>query len=116
MEENDAQETANGLNLEDGTYAKIKTKLGDMTIRLFKDKAPNTVDNFVGLATGQKEYTDPKTREKKKGKFYDGIIFHRVIPGFMIQTGDPLGEGYGGPGYQFADEFHPDLKHSKPGI
>ncbi len=108
--------TEKKLNLEKGTYAKIKTTLGDITIRLFKDKVPKTVENFVGLATGTKEYTDPKTKEKTTGKFYDGIIFHRVIPGFMIQTGDPLGMGYGGPGYQFEDEFHDDLKHSKPGI
>jgi peptidyl-prolyl cis-trans isomerase A (cyclophilin A) len=102
--------------LEQGTYAKIKTTLGDITVRLFKDKVPKTVENFTGLANGTKEYTDPKTNEKKTGKFYDGIIFHRVIPGFMIQTGDPLGEGYGGPGYRFEDEFHPELKHNKPGI
>lgn len=102
--------------LEKGTYAKIKTTLGDITCRLFADKAPKTVANFVELATGKKEYTDPKTQEKTTGKFYDGIIFHRVIPGFMIQTGDPLGMGYGGPGFKFEDEFHPELKHSKPGI
>lgn len=102
--------------LEKGTYAKIKTTMGDITCRLFKDKAPKTVDNFIGLATGTKEYIDSETKEPAKGKFYDGIIFHRVIPGFMIQTGDPLGMGYGGPGYKFEDEFSPELKHSKPGI
>lgn len=109
-------ENTNTENLEKGTYVRIKTTLGDILCRLFADKAPKTVANFVELATGKKEYLDPKTKEKKTGNFYDGIIFHRVIPGFMIQTGDPLGMGYGGPGYQFEDEFHKDLKHSKAGI
>jgi phosphatidylglycerol:prolipoprotein diacylglycerol transferase len=104
------------LKFGKGTYARIKTNLGDIICRLFRDKAPKTVANFAGLATGEKEYKDPRTKEKKKGKFFDGIIFHRVIPDFMIQTGDPLGEGYGGPGYDFADEFHPNLTHYKAGI
>lgn len=90
--------------------------MGDIVIQLFDDKAPKTVANFVDLATGSKEWTDPKTREKVKRPLYNGTIFHRVIPGFMIQGGDPLGNGTGGPGYRFADEFHPDLKHSKLGI
>lgn len=97
-------------------YALMKTNMGDMKIKLFHKRAPKTVANFVGLAEGTKEYTDPKTGEKTKGKYYDGLIFHRVIPGFMIQGGDPLGVGTGGPGYQFDDEFHPELKHSKPGM
>ena len=97
-------------------YATLKTSMGDIVIQLFDDKAPKTVANFVGLANGTKEWTDPKTREKTKRPLYNGTIFHRVIPGFMIQGGDPLGNGTGGPGYQFEDEFHPDLKHSKPGI
>jgi len=97
-------------------YATLKTSMGDVVIQLFDDKAPKTVANFVDLATGTKEWTDPKTREKVKRPLYNGTIFHRVIPGFMIQGGDPLGNGTGGPGYRFADEFHPDLKHSKPGI
>lgn len=97
-------------------YALMKTSMGDMKIKLFHKRAPLTVANFVGLAEGTKEYTDPNTGEKTKGKYYDGLIFHRVIPGFMIQGGDPLGVGTGGPGYQFDDEFHPELKHSKPGI
>ena len=97
-------------------YATLKTSMGDIVIQLFDDKAPKTVANFVDLATGTKEWTDPKKREKVKRPLYNGTIFHRVIPGFMIQGGDPLGNGTGGPGYRFEDEFHPDLKHSKPGI
>src|SRR5437870_2058953 len=97
-------------------YATIKTSAGDVVLVLFEDKAPKTVANFVGLANGTKEWTDPKTREKTKRPLYNGTIFHRVIPGFMIQGGDPLGNGTGGPGYRFEDEFDPDLRHSKPGI
>lgn len=97
-------------------YATLKTSMGDIVIRLYEDKAPKTVANFAGLATGTKEWTDPKTREKVKRPLYSGTIFHRVIPGFMIQGGDPLGNGRGGPGYRFEDEFHPDLRHSKAGI
>jgi peptidyl-prolyl cis-trans isomerase A (cyclophilin A) len=97
-------------------YATFKTSMGDIVIQLFEDKAPKTVANFVELATGAKEWTDPKTKEKVKRPLYNGLIFHRVIPDFMIQGGDPLGNGTGGPGYRFEDEFHPDLKHSKPGV
>ncbi|MBE8163435.1 MAG: peptidylprolyl isomerase [Bdellovibrionaceae bacterium] len=89
---------------------------GAIKIKLFNKRAPKTVANFVELAEGKKEFTDVKTQEKKKGSYYDGIIFHRVIDNFMIQTGDPTGTGMGGPGYQFADEFHPELRHSKVGI
>ena len=97
-------------------YATLKTGMGDIVIQLFEEKAPKTVANFVDLATGAKEWTDPKTRSLVKRSLYNGTIFHRVIPGFMIQGGDPLGNGTGGPGYRFEDEFHPDLKHSKAGI
>ncbi|MGH7793880.1 MAG: peptidylprolyl isomerase [Candidatus Binatia bacterium] len=97
-------------------YATLKTSMGYIVIRLFDDKAPKTVDNFVGLANGTKEWNDPKNSEKVKRPLYNGTIFHRVIPGFMIQGGDPLGNGTGGPGFRFADEFHADLRHSKPGI
>ena len=97
-------------------YAMMKTNQGDMKIKLFHKRAPITVANFVGLAEGTKEYTDPQSGEKTKSKYYDGLIFHRVIPGFMIQGGDPLGVGTGGPGYQFEDEFHPELRHDKKGI
>jgi peptidyl-prolyl cis-trans isomerase A (cyclophilin A) len=96
--------------------AHFTTSEGDFTIRLFEAEAPNTVANFVGLAEGTKEWTDPQSRQKVKRPFYDGLVFHRVIDGFMIQGGDPLGTGMGGPGYTFGDEFHPSKKHSKAGI
>ncbi len=94
--------------------ATLHTNHGDIVINLFGDHAPKTVKNFVGLATGEKEYVNPETGVKSTGKFYDGVIFHRVIDGFMIQGGDPLGTGTGGPGYTFADEFHPELAFNKP--
>ena len=96
--------------------AHFTTSEGNFTVRLFEADAPNSVANFVGLAEGTKEWTDPKTGEKVKKPFYNGLIFHRVIDGFMLQGGCPLGNGTGGPGYKFADEFSPKLRHSKPGI
>ncbi|HET7219425.1 MAG TPA: peptidylprolyl isomerase [Vicinamibacterales bacterium] len=102
--------------MEPGTYAHFDTTEGSFVIRLFDKEAPNTVANFVGLAEGTKEWRDPATGQKKKAPYYDGIIFHRVIDGFMIQGGDPLGQGTGGPGYTFADEFHPTRRHDKAGI
>jgi peptidyl-prolyl cis-trans isomerase A (cyclophilin A) len=98
-------------------YARFHTSLGNIVVRLEEQKAPKTVKNFVGLATGTQEWTDPRTNETKTGvPYYDGTIFHRVISDFMIQGGDPLGKGIGGPGYKFEDEFHPELKHTGPGI
>ena len=94
--------------------AKLRTNLGTITVRLFPDQAPKTVRNFVDLAEGTREWTDPTTRQPSNARLYDGTIFHRVIPDFMIQGGDPLGTGTGGPGYKFADEFHPDLTFSRP--
>ena len=94
--------------------ATLHTTKGDIVIELFDDEAPNTVANFVGLAGGTKEYRDATTGETKTGKFYDGLGFHRVIDGFMIQGGCPLGTGTGGPGYRFADEFHPELSFNRP--
>jgi len=94
--------------------ATLTTTQGTVTIRLFPDHAPKTVRNFVELAEGGREWTDPRTRELSKDKLYDGSIFHRVIAGFMIQGGDPLGTGTGGPGYKFADEIHPDLQFDRP--
>ena len=97
-------------------YAVFTTSEGNFTVRLFEKEAPKTVANFIGLAEGTKEWMDPRTNQKVKQPYYDGIIFHRVIDGFMIQGGDPLGQGIGGPGYKFADEFHPSLRHNKAGI
>jgi peptidyl-prolyl cis-trans isomerase A (cyclophilin A) len=99
-----------------GTYAVFNTTAGTFTAKLFDKEVPNTVANFVGLAEGTKEWTDPKTGKKVKRPFYNGLIFHRVIDGFMIQGGCPLGNGMGDPGYKFADEFNPKLRHSKAGI
>jgi peptidyl-prolyl cis-trans isomerase A (cyclophilin A) len=98
-----------------GTYAVFETSQGNIVVKLLEKEAPNTVANFVGLAEGTKEFADPKTGQKVKRPFYDGLIFHRVIPQFMIQGGCPEGSGRGGPGYRFADEFHPSLKHAKAG-
>ena len=92
------------MALEPGTYARFDTTEGEFLVRLFDKEAPNTVANFVGLAEGTKEWTHPGTRQKQAKPFYDGLIFHRVIDGFMIQGGDPTGTGRGGPGYRFNDE------------
>ncbi len=97
-------------------HATFKTSLGDIVVKLLPDKAPKTVENFVALAEGTKEWTDPRSGQKVKKPLYDGTVFHRVIPDFMIQGGDPLGTGTGGPGYRFADEIGPDNKFSRPGL
>ena len=96
------------------TTATLQTSMGDIRINLFADQAPKTVRNFTGLADGSQEWTDPATRAKSTTPLYDGTIFHRVISDFMIQGGDPLGTGTGGPGYDFADEFHPELAFDRP--
>jgi peptidyl-prolyl cis-trans isomerase A (cyclophilin A) len=96
------------------TTATIHTNKGDIVVTLFPDQAPKTVRNFVELAEGTKDYVDPNTGKPGSGPYYDGTIFHRVIDNFMIQGGDPTGTGRGGPGYNFADEFHPDLLFTKP--
>ncbi len=96
------------------TTATLRTNRGDIRLVLFADHAPKTVDNFVGLATGQRDYREPNASGGDSGPFYDGSVFHRVISGFMLQGGDPTGTGRGGPGYQFADEFHPELKFDRP--
>jgi len=98
-----------------GTYAIFETSQGNIVIKLLEKEAPKTVENFVGLAEGTKEFTNEKTGKKEKRPFYDGLVFHRVIPDFMIQGGCPQGSGMGGPGYKFGDEFHPSLKHAKAG-
>jgi len=108
--------TQENLGLGKGLYAIFDTTYGEIVCRLEEEKTPETVKNFVGLATGEKEYTDPRTNEQSNEPFYDGTIFHRVIKNFMVQGGDRLGQGVGGPGYRFKDEFHPELKHKGPGI
>lgn len=94
-------------------FATLHTNAGNIKLELFPNHAPKTVANFVELAEGTKEYTDPKTGQPGKGPYYDGTIFHRVISGFMIQTGDPTGTGRGGPGFNFKDEIHPDLQFTE---
>ena len=96
------------------TYATLHTSKGDVEVRLFPNHAPKTVANFVELAEGTREWTHPRTRQRQRTKLYDGTIFHRVIPGFMVQGGDPMGTGTGGPGYQFKDEIHPELAFTRP--
>lgn len=102
--------------MSDDLTATLHTNKGDIEVRLFDERAPRTVENFVGLATGEKEWTDPDTGETVEGEpLYDDVIFHRIIEGFMIQGGDPTGTGRGGPGYTFDDEFHPELRHDEAG-
>ena len=95
-------------------FATLKTNQGDIVLALYPDHAPKTVRNFVGLAEGSQEWKDPSTGAASQERFYDGLIFHRVIDGFMIQGGDPMGTGTGGPGYTFDDEIHPDLSFDRP--
>ena len=102
--------------MADQLFATFKTSAGDLLVKLFPDKAPKTVENFLGLVEGTKEWTDPVSNQKVKRPLYDGTVFHRVIPDFMIQGGDPLGTGYGGPGFRFADEIGPDNKFDRPGL
>ena len=97
------------------SFAVIETSQGNIKVRLLSDTAPKTVENFVGLATGSKEWTDPRTKQKSNESLYAGTIFHRVIPRFMIQGGDPLGTGTGGPGYKFEDEVGDGPTFDKPG-
>ena len=100
--------------MTDTLTATLQTSQGRVVVRLFPDYAPKTVRNFVELAEGSREWTDPRTGRTTTAKLYDGTVFHRVIPDFMIQGGDPLGSGRGGPGYTFADEIHPDLAFTRP--
>jgi peptidyl-prolyl cis-trans isomerase A (cyclophilin A) len=111
------EQATKGLPGSGPLQAKIETTLGTLTCDLFDKQAPITVANFVGLARGTRPWKDPKTGKwVEKKPFYDGLIFHRVIPGFMVQGGDPLGVGTGNPGYRFQDEFAPDLKFDKPAL
>lgn len=100
--------------VSDKLSATLRTNHGDITLNLLPNHAPKTVQNFVGLAEGTQEWTNPETGEKSNDKLYAGTVFHRVITGFMIQGGDPLGNGTGGPGYEFGDEFHPELVFDRP--
>ena len=95
-------------------FATIHTSAGDIRVELYENHAPRTVENFVGLAKGTVEWTDPSTGATRTDPLYKDVVFHRVIPGFMIQGGDPLGNGRGGPGYTFDDEIHPELTFSEP--
>ena len=97
--------------------ATLQTSMGDIAVELYGDRAPRTVENFVGLATGARTWVDPETGDRvDEEPLYEDVLVHRVIPDFVIQTGDPTGTGRGGPGYQFADEFHEDLRHDGPGV
>jgi cyclophilin family peptidyl-prolyl cis-trans isomerase len=107
--------TADGKDKAKNPVAIFHTTAGDLKCELFPGKAPKTVENFVGLATGTKEWTNPANGQKMTRPLYDGTIFHRVIPNFMIQGGDPLGQGFGGPGYKFEDEFDSSLGFDRPG-
>ena len=112
-----AQDVIHMSNIPQGKgdlYAVFQTSRGNIVVKLFEKEAPKTIANFVGLATGAQEWIDPRTGQKSKAKLYDGTAFHRVIPQFMIQGGDPLGTGTGGPGYKFEDEFASDKKFDKP--
>src|ERR1700677_1570388 len=102
------------LSMTKTLTAALRTSQGTVQVRLFPDHAPKPVANFVELAEGGREWTDPRTRQATTGRLYDGTVFHRVIPRFMIQGGDPLGTGTGGPGYKFGDEIHPDLRFDRP--
>lgn len=102
-------------NTKEELYAIFETSMGIIVCELFEKESPKTVKNFVELAKGKKEWVDPKTGQKVKSQFYNGLIFHRVIPNFMIQGGCPIGNGQGGPGYEFEDEYNPTLKFDKPG-
>jgi peptidyl-prolyl cis-trans isomerase A (cyclophilin A) len=103
-------------DLPPGTYAYFDTNHGEFVAEMFTEKAPRTTANFIGLAEGTKSFTNLTTKQEESRPFYDGLIFYRVIAGFMIQGGCPFGMGHGGPGYNFADEFHPELRHDKPGV
>ncbi|MDG4791073.1 peptidylprolyl isomerase [Micromonospora sp. WMMD1102] len=100
--------------MAEAAYAILHTNAGPIRLELFPNHAPKTVRNFVELAEGTRQYTDPRTGQQGSGPYYDGTISHRVISGFMVQMGDPTGTGRGGPGYNFADEFHPDLRFDRP--
>ncbi len=103
--------------MSDNPHAKLNTNFGTIEVELYEERVPRTVENFIGLATGETEWTDPETGETKQGEpLYDDVLFHRIIEGFMVQGGDPTGTGRGGPGYEFDDEFVDGLSHDGPGV
>jgi peptidyl-prolyl cis-trans isomerase A (cyclophilin A) len=108
--------TVENLGFGKGLYAIFETSLGKLVARLEEERTPETVKNFVGLATGEKEYIDPRSGKKGSGPYYDGTNFHRIIKNFMVQGGDPTGTGTGGPGFRFKDECRSELSHKGPGI
>ncbi|QCW04633.1 peptidylprolyl isomerase [Natrinema pallidum] len=113
----DADESVTSAAVEGDRTATLHTSEGDIEVEFYGDRAPRTVENFVRLATGERAWIDPETDETVEGEpLYDDVAFHRVIEDFMIQTGDPTGTGRGGPGYEFDDEFHPDLRHDEAGV
>ena len=117
--EPDKKDVISMANIPQGSgdlYAVFQTSRGNIVIKLFEKDAPKTVANFVGLATGKQEWVDPRNGKKSNARLYDGTAFHRVIPQFMIQGGDPLGTGTGGPGYKFEDEFQSGRKFDRPGL
>ena len=117
--EPDKKDVISMANIPQGSgdlYAVFQTSRGNIVVKLFEKDAPKTVANFVGLATGKQEWVDPRTGKKSNARLYDGTAFHRVIPQFMIQGGDPLGTGTGGPGYKFEDEFQSGRKFDRPGL
>ncbi|WP_258303650.1 peptidylprolyl isomerase [Haloferax larsenii] len=115
--ETEASDPTESTHTSGQTTATLRTTKGDIVVELYANRAPRTVDNFVGLATGSKTWVDPQTGESVDGEpLYEDVLFHRVIDDFMIQTGDPTGTGRGGPGYQFDDEFHEELRHDGPGV
>ncbi len=116
LDDEEKEGTEEIIKLEKRMKAIIETSMGNIEVELFAEESPITVENFVGLAEGKKEFVDSKTGEKTKSRFYDGLTFHRVIPEFMIQGGCPLGTGTGGPGYKFQDETDNGLKFDKPGL
>ena len=113
----DSSDSTDGSQLNGTRTATLQTSMGTVEVELYGERAPRTVANFVGLATGDKTWTDPETGETVDGEpFYQDVPFHRIIDGFMIQTGDRTGTGRGGPGYQFDDEFHEELRHDSAGV
>ena len=107
--------TAAALTRPNGSTVVMDTSMGRITCQFYQKQAPKAVANFIGLAEGTQEWTDPTTHQKHHKPYFNGTIFHRVIPGFMIQGGDPTGTGMGDPGYAFKDEFDPSLNFDQPG-